>query len=729
MSVTGRSTDSAARRRLRRSVIGFSAAVVVALALLQTISLWSRHRETVTATQARASDLTHILAEHMRSAVAAVDASLKQLVLHNHRVGGPAAPPEAWLPVLRTAIAGMSHVGSLTVTDADGVIRSSTIPALIGQSRREQFLFTRLAADPNAGVVADTPFRSLTEHRIIIPLGRRLAAADGTFQGIVVATLIPEAFRDFYKSVDVGRGGVIEVIHPTGLVFFREPSAGDPNGDQADAPPLFNTAVGRGEAGVLTAPLEQGGPTFVSAWRGLDEPPITLAVSFNLHEMMSTWRRDALLSVGLTLLVALALGAASLQIVRQLDARSAAERALVQRDQALQAALREVEEASRLKDEFLAIVSHELRTPLTSIVGWIGLLRMGRMDEVNAARALETIERNAKEEARIVNDLLDISNIIRGNLRLDVRAVALTPIIEAAIDVLRPAAEAKSIQFKIDLDRAAGPVLGDPSRLQQVMWNLLSNAVKFTPDRGQVQVRLRRVDSHIEISVQDTGQGINPEFLPYVFERFRQADGSYTRKLGGLGLGLAIVRHLVELHGGRVHAESPGERRGATFIVELPLLPALTEGGDSAINGSQVEAGVDGDRIQALAGLRCLVVEDDPDAQEMIAAVLTASGARVRSVSSFEEALEAFKRWRPQVLVSDIGLPGRDGYELIKAVRALAPDEGSRVHAVALTAYAREEDREKAFAAGYQQHVAKPVEPDKLVEVIVNVVGQSDGSA
>ena len=331
MAETDRLAGFAARGRLRTSVIGLTVAVVLALALLQGLNLWSRYRQTVSETQARTSDLTYILTEHMRSSVAAVDASLKQLVLHNVRVGGPSAPPASWQPVLGTAIAGMSYVGSLAVTDAEGVIRHSTLPALIGQSRREEFLFKRLAADPKAGIVADTPFPGLIDQRIMIPLGRALVAADGSFQGIVVANLIPGAFRDFLTSVDVGRSGVIWVMHPTGLVFFRAAAASQP----MEVSSLLRSAMQRRNAGVLMAPFESGGATYVSAWRALDEPPIIVAVSFNLPEALRAWRRDALLSMGLTLFMALAMGLASFQVVRQLGARAAAEQALVQRDQEL----------------------------------------------------------------------------------------------------------------------------------------------------------------------------------------------------------------------------------------------------------------------------------------------------------------------------------------------------------------------------------------------------------
>ena len=330
-----RLTDSVPRKHLRTSVIGLCVAVVVALALLQTVNLVSRYRQTLRATEAHATDLSLILAEHMRNAAAAVDASLKQLVLHSTRVGGPTAPADSWLPVLRTAIAGMSHVRSMTVTDANGVIRHSTIPELIGQSRRDDIMFKRLSIDPDAGIVADTPFRGTITGTMIIPFGRRLQGRDGSFQGIVVASVTPEVFRDFYKSVDVGNDGIIWVLHPTGLAFLREPIAADPDGKQLEVPAAIRAVIERGDTDLLVAKIDSGGPTYVSSWHGLDQPPIVVAVSFSLPEALHTWRRDAVLSIALTLLFGIALGVASLQLVRQLDARSAVERALEQREHEL----------------------------------------------------------------------------------------------------------------------------------------------------------------------------------------------------------------------------------------------------------------------------------------------------------------------------------------------------------------------------------------------------------
>ncbi|MBI3951308.1 MAG: response regulator, partial [Acidobacteria bacterium] len=350
-------------------------------------------------------------------------------------------------------------------------------------------------------------------------------------------------------------------------------------------------------------------------------------------------------------------------------------------------------------------------------------------DEATSARALETIERNAEAQAQIIEDLLDVSRIITGRLRLETRELDLTAVIEAAIDTIRPAAEAKAIHIETILDLAAGPVMGDPDRLQQVVWNLVSNAVKFTPKGGQVQVYLERVDSQAQIRVSDTGVGISPEFLPYVFDRFRQADSTSTRTHSGLGLGLAIVRHLVELHGGTVKAESRGERQGATFTVNLPLRAVQWQNADFGLRIEESLVQDDQSAIRTLQsaileGVRVLVVDDEADARELIATVLERSGAEVTTVGSAAEALEALGQLRPDVLVADIGMPGQDGYGLISEVRALAPERGGNTPAVALTAYARLEDRVRALTAGYQIHVSKPVEPRELVTVVASLIGR-----
>jgi PAS domain S-box-containing protein len=402
-----------------------------------------------------------------------------------------------------------------------------------------------------------------------------------------------------------------------------------------------------------------------------------------------------------------------------------------ERDQLLvheQTARAEAEAANRMKDEFLATLSHELRTPLNAMLGWTQLLRTRKFDEATHARALETVDRNTRSLANLIEDVLDVSRIIRGQLRLNVRPVQLVSVIEAAIDTVRPAAEAKAIRVRSVLDPLVGPVSGDSDRLQQIVWNLLSNAVKFTPKGGRVQVLLERVDSHVELTASDTGQGISAEFLPYVFDRFRQADSSTTRSYSGLGLGLAIVRHLVELHGGTVHAESQGEGQGATFIVKLPLMPVCLKATDPERVHPTVGNGVPFENPPTLNGLRVLVVDDEADTREFLTAVLEECGADVTAIASAKEALEVITRLGPDVLISDIGMPGEDGYALIRKVRSLESGRGKRIPAVALTAYAREEDRTQALLTGFQLHMSKPVSPAELAAVVANLAGRAGKS-
>ncbi len=401
-------------------------------------------------------------------------------------------------------------------------------------------------------------------------------------------------------------------------------------------------------------------------------------------------------------------------------ARDITERAkLLARDQA---ARREAEQANRVKDEFLATLSHELRTPLNAILGWARMLRTGRLDAATAARALEAIERNARLQSQLIEDLLDLSRIISGKIRLTVCPVDLAAVIEAALDQTRPAALAKAIQLELDLDRAAGAMLGDTERLQQVVSNILSNAVKFTPTGGHVEVRLERDDSEVRIQVRDSGSGIPADLLPHVFDRFRQGDSTTRRAQGGLGLGLAIVREIVELHGGTVEAQSPGPGKGATFTVRLPFRAA-----GLALRAIGSEPTATDARDDALAGATVLLVEDDADSRVLLATMLEQRGARVLPAASVREALDVLGRQRPDVLVSDIGMPEEDGYDLIAAVRALPPDRGGLIPAVAVTALARGEDAARALRAGYQIHLAKPVEPDRLVEAVVGVLSRRAG--
>ena len=441
-----------------------------------------------------------------------------------------------------------------------------------------------------------------------------------------------------------------------------------------------------------------------------------------------------------------------------------------------QAARAEAESANRMKDEFLATLSHELRTPLNAMLGWTQMLRTRKLDEATSTRAFETIDRNTKSLAALIEDVLDVSRIISGKLHLNVCPVELVSVVEAAIDTVRPTATLKEIQLDFILDRSIEPVLGDANRLQQVLWNLISNAVKFTPKGGRVEVKVERVDRmagwqveeelqvdrlqvegsnqssnlqpsnlqpsnlqpsnlqpsnlqpsnpYVQIQVSDTGKGIARDFLPYVFDRFRQENSSTTRSYGGLGIGLAIVRHLVELHGGTVHADSPGEGKGATFSVQLPLVSVLTSVSNQPLVESTVEDKVPLDSLPALDGLRVLVVDDEADARELVATLLKQCGVEVTAVATVSEGLEALQQLKPNVLVSDIGMPQEDGYALIRKVRALDAEQGGQIPAVALTAYARAEDRIRALAAGFQLHIPKPVNSQELVAVVANLAGRT----
>jgi PAS domain S-box-containing protein len=395
------------------------------------------------------------------------------------------------------------------------------------------------------------------------------------------------------------------------------------------------------------------------------------------------------------------------------SAQALAEELRIARDRA--------EEATRLKDDFLATVSHELRTPLNAIVGWAHMLATGSLPPEKATHAVQTIVRNATAQTQIIDDLLDVSRIIAGQLRLDVDFVDINHVVAAAIDVVRPGAEAKGLTFQVMLNPDAGVIKGDAGRVQQILWNLLTNAVKFTPRGGRIHVMLHRKNSYVQIEVADTGQGIAPEFIHRVFERFTQHESTQVRRAGGLGLGLAIVKHLVELHGGTVEVHSDGENTGSTFIVKLPLAP---------LRATRVEVpssmAVDEELAcpPELEGLHVLVLDDERDARELVQAVLQRAKAVVTLASSAAEALESIRRQKPDVIVSDIGMPEEDGHSFIKRLRALPREDGGRIPAIALTAYARADDRRKALLAGFQNHAAKPVEPQELMIVIANLAGR-----
>jgi signal transduction histidine kinase/CheY-like chemotaxis protein len=372
------------------------------------------------------------------------------------------------------------------------------------------------------------------------------------------------------------------------------------------------------------------------------------------------------------------------------------------------------EQSNRLKDEFLATVSHELRTPLTAILGWSRLLEAGSLDDGVAQQAIETIWRNAKSQAQIIDDILDVSRIITGNLYLDLHPVELNPIVESAINVVRPTADARGITIETSFEPTPAVISGDANRLQQVIWNLLSNAVKFSDRGGRIMLTLMSMEGRVELSVKDTGHGISKDFLPYVFDRFRQADSSTTRQHGGLGLGLAIARHLVEIHGGTISAESAGPAQGATFTIHLPL-----------IERSDIELATDAcpskDRLSSrelLNGLHVLIVDDDEDTLELMATALSSRQANVTAVSSATEALDVFKTNRPDVVVTDIAMPQEDGYGLIAGLRELEQNQSDQTPAIAITAYAKEEDRVRALSSGFQLYLAKPIELTDLVSAV-----------
>jgi PAS domain S-box-containing protein len=420
------------------------------------------------------------------------------------------------------------------------------------------------------------------------------------------------------------------------------------------------------------------------------------------------------------------------KILRDISERRRIERSikelLEERNRLLdseRAARTQAERLSATKDEFLALLSHELRTPLNAILGWTQILQRGIGAPADLAKGLQVIERNVRAQSQLVEDLLDMSRIISGQMRLDVQPVMPYAFVNGAVESSRPAAEARGVRLDAILDPAAGPVSGDPQRLQQVIWNLVSNAIKFTPKGGRVEVIAQRIDSHVEISVADSGIGMNQDFVPHVFERFRQADASTTRQYGGLGLGLSLVKHIVELHGGNVTGNSAGEGQGSTFCVRLPVaaIRRSSIARDEERNSSRVIsvplATAD------LSNVRILVIDDEPDALEMIQRVLSDTGATVATAASGREALAAIDRQSPDVLVSDIGMPGMDGYELMRGVRAFQNKSGVRFPTVALTAFARSEDRTRALLAGFAAHVAKPVEAPELIATIAAVTGRT----
>ena len=410
---------------------------------------------------------------------------------------------------------------------------------------------------------------------------------------------------------------------------------------------------------------------------------------------------------------------------RQSSARVAAEHGQTE----ARATLSDVETASHLKDEFLATVSHELRNPLAPILTWTQLLRSGTLDAEKTRRALEVIERNVTSQAQLIDDLVDVSRVVSGKFRLDVRPIDLVPVIKAAAESQAPASDAKQIRLQLVLDERAGLISGDSERLQQVMWNLISNAIKFTPKGGRVQVVLQRAESHVEIAVSDSGVGIDSEFLPHVFEPFRQGTGGPMRRHGGLGLGLSIVRHIVELHGGEIIAFSDGPQQGAKFTIKFPLLATAQDASEPLRRHPIARDKLADVHLRRLDGIRVLVVEDEPSASEALLVLFQSCGADARSAGSAVEALAVLDAWQPDVLVSDIAMPGQDGYSLIRAVRQRPKELGGAIPAVALTAYAKIEDRVSILGAGFHMYLSKPADPNELIAVVSSLAKRTTQDA
>ena len=731
------------QRRRKALILVFTASVLVAVAALQAFDLWSRRNQTLRYAHARADNLAFILAEYVRGSFALADTSLRQLGIHARRVGGPTAPAEEWKPMLLAARSALPNSGAITITDAAGVVRHSTHSAILGHSRADEYIFKQLAASLDDDLVVSTPFLTPVEpRRYVLPIGRKVVDSEGRFDGTIVATLVPETYRQYFQTVNVGAEGVIWVVHSAGVLLFREPSETDPFGRPAAGNAIFEALRNGKTNGTLAGRVEEGGAAFVSAFRSVGTPPLTVAVSLSEAELLVGWRHQrrtaALAFAALTLTLMSMLSV----LFRQMNARDKVETELreLQRleaehlreanerlEKALQGeqkARQESEAASYLKDEFLMSVSHELRTPLTAIYGWVRMLANDQVRPDQRRKALEAVERNARAQTRLIDDLLDVSRAITGKLRIESRPVNVAKIVAEAVETLKPALDAKSIDFEQHIDPGMDPVFADADRLQQLVWNLLSNAIKFTPERGNVALTVSRHGAAIEIVVSDTGIGIPSEFLPYVFDRFRQADAGTRRGYGGLGLGLAIVRHIAELHGGNVSAESAGENRGAIFRVVLPLRAARPDTMAEQIPPPEV---LPPSRLPGatLKGCRVVVVDDEADARELFASILEGSGASVSTAASANEALDLLGRNTAHVLLSDVEMPHVDGYELLRRVR-LDPRISSRLIAVAVSAHTRPEDMRRSLEQGFAAHITKPIEPAELVATLASLVQSLD---
>jgi len=684
--------------------VGTLVVLVVVCTLVVCDLLWRRDRVLLAADR-RADHQARIVEEYLHGSFASADAALRQLAVHGQRHGGASGSPEDWNPILAAARAALPESGSISVTDAKGTILHSTQKLIVGQSRANDYLFLQLAKGDEQ-LLVDKPFASVSQQRqYIIPVGRRLERPDGAFDGIVVVTLIPEHYRDFFRTLDVGPSGAVEVLHPAGIVLFREPSAQNPINEKAEGDPVLNAARQTAE-GVLHPALAPGDRAGITAYRRLDSPLLIAAVTLDRDDVLRDWYGQRRVSAAALGVLTLTIGAMVFALVRMADRE--------------QQARKDIEAASYMKDEFLMMVSHELRTPLTAIYGWVRVLASREMSKAEQLRALKAIERNAVAQTRLIEDLLDVSRAITGKLRLESRPIEVAAVVRAAVESLGAALQARRITLDLSLDDSIGLITADPDRLQQVVWNLLSNAIKFTPEGGTVHLTLARAGAgQIEILVRDTGVGIAADFLPFVFERFRQADGGTRRRYGGLGLGLAIVRHIVELHGGTVGVASDGEGAGSAFRVRLPMRVEAPRPDASPLPPTPAAAALP---LSRLDGVKIVVVDDERDSRDLFMDVLEGAAARVRTAASATEALQLLRDEDADVLLTDIEMPAVDGYELLRLVLGDERIRRSGVVPVALTAYARAADRQRAMDAGFREHIAKPVDPVALVATIASVV-------
>jgi PAS domain S-box-containing protein len=579
------------------------------------------------------------------------------------------------------------------------------------------------------GTIADVTERKHAE--------QLLAAQNRALELIATGAPLPDALGALTGAVEMQSGGQAVAA----ILLVGEDGCSLYTGAAPSLPPEYSAAIDgiKAKRGVGTCADAAARNQIVMtpdlaaapSWRGLAHLPLALGLKAAWSMPIRGSDGRVLGTFGTYFRECREPSARERQIVEGLSraAALAIERKQAEEDRRLlldseRAARADAERASRMKDDFLATLSHELRTPLNAVLGWSQVLAMGNNKEDELVEGLRTIERNARAQAQIIEDLLDMSRIVNGKVRLDVQRIGLEPIIRAAIEAVAPVADAKGVRIESVLDPQAGPVSGDSARLQQVFWNLLTNAVKFTPRGGRVQVVLQRVNSHVEASVTDSGEGIRPEFLPHVFDRFRQADATTTRRHGGLGLGLAIVKQLVELHGGMVRAQSAGDGLGSTFTISLPVIVIQSEvksDGDRRHPSADVDDDAPAplvDVSENLAGVKVLVVDDEPDTRALVARLLKDRMASVITAGSAAEALDKIQAERPDVLVSDIGMPNEDGYTLMRRVRSLGAEHGGNVTAIALTAYARAEDRMRSIRAGFQLHIPKPVEPAELITMV-----------